>query len=978
MSPNKSQEESPEVDAGRTGWKPTDKDAFKDISIYFSKEEWAQMGDWEKIRYRNVKRNYNVLITIGLRAPRPAFMCHRRQAIKHQVDDTEDSDEEWTPRQQVKRPWLAFRVEQSIHQKGMPRAPLSDGSSLKELSGTANLLNTSGSEQPQKPVSPPREASTSGQHSRRKLELRRKEIQVRMYSLRERKGHAYKEVSEPQDDDYLYCEKCQNFFIDSCAAHGPPTFVKDSAVDKGHPNRSALSLPPGLKIRPSGIPQAGLGVWNEASELPLGLHFGPYEGQVTEDEEAANSGYSWLITKGRNCYEYVDGKDDSWANWMRYVNCARDEEEQNLVAFQYHRQIFYRTCQVIRPGCELLVWYGDEYGQELGIKWGSKWKEELTIRQEPKPEIHPCPSCSLAFSSQKFLSQHVKHTHSSQISPRTSGRKHLQPENPCPGDQNQEQQHSDPHSCNDKAKDQEVKERPKPFHKKTQQRGISRAFSSPPKGKMGSCREGKRIMEEEPRTGQKVGPGDTDKLCAAGGISRISRVKYGDSGQSFSDKSNVIIHQRTHTGEKPYVCRECGRGFSQKSDLLKHQRTHTGEKPYVCRECGRGFSQKSHLLRHQRTHTGEKPYVCRECGRGFSQKSDLLIHQRTHTGEKPYVCRECGRGFSCKSHLLIHQRTHTGEKPYVCRECGRGFSRKSHLLIHQRTHTGEKPYVCRECGRGFSQKSDLLIHQRTHTGEKPYVCRECGRGFSQKSHLLKHQRTHTGEKPYVCRECGRGFSQKSDLLIHQRTHTGEKPYVCRECGRGFSCKSSLLIHQRTHTGEKPYVCRECGRGFSCKSSLLIHQRTHTGEKPYVCRECGRGFSQKSHLLKHQRTHTGEKPYVCRECGRGFSCKSSLLIHQRTHTGEKPYVCRECGRGFSCKSHLLKHQRTHTGEKPYVCRECGRGFSCKSSLLIHQRTHTGEKPYVCRECGRGFSRKSSLLIHQRTHTGEKPCVCRKGE
>lgn len=58
----------------------------------------------------------------------------------------------------------------------------------------------------------------------------------------------------------------------------------------------------------------------------------------------------------------------------RYVNCARHDKEQNLVAFQYRRQIFYRTCQVIRPGCELLVWYGDEYAQKLGIKWGRKWK----------------------------------------------------------------------------------------------------------------------------------------------------------------------------------------------------------------------------------------------------------------------------------------------------------------------------------------------------------------------------------------------------------------------------------------------------------------------------------------------------------------------------------------------------------------------------------------------------------------------------
>ncbi|XP_034795469.2 histone-lysine N-methyltransferase PRDM7 [Pan paniscus] len=170
---------------------------------------------------------------------------------------------------------------------------------------------------------------------------------------------------------------CQNFFIDSCAAHGPPTFVKDSAVDKGHPNRSALSLPPGLRIGPSGIPQAGLGVWNEASDLPLGLHSGPCEGRITEDEEAANSGYSWLITKGRNCYEYVDGKDKSWANWMRYENCARDDEEQNLVAFQYHRQSFYRTCRVIRPGCELLVWSGDKYGQELGIRSSIEPAESL-------------------------------------------------------------------------------------------------------------------------------------------------------------------------------------------------------------------------------------------------------------------------------------------------------------------------------------------------------------------------------------------------------------------------------------------------------------------------------------------------------------------------------------------------------------------------------------------------------------------------
>ncbi|KAM5291445.1 histone-lysine N-methyltransferase PRDM9-like [Glossophaga mutica] len=366
------------------------------------------------------------------------------------------------------------------------------------------------SEHALKPVFPPGEACALGKHTGQKSELRRKEMDVKMYSQQERKDHVYQEVTEPQDDDYLYCEKCQNFFIDSCAVHGPPTFVKDSAVDKGHPHRSALTLPPGLRIGPSGIPEAGLGVWNEAADLPVGVHFGPYEGHITEDEEAAKSRYSWLIAKGRNRFEYVDGKDKSWANWMRYVNCARDDEEQNLVAVQYRRQIFYRTCRIVRPGCELLVWYGDEYGQELGSKWGSKWKRELVAgRAEPKPEVHPCPSCSLAFSSQKFLSQHVKLNHPSLNHPGIPARKQLQAEAPYPEDQNQQHQHTSTHSWNDKAEGQEVKERSKPLLKRISQRRTSRPFFQPSKERMRSSSEHERTMEEEPCRGQKESPENT-------------------------------------------------------------------------------------------------------------------------------------------------------------------------------------------------------------------------------------------------------------------------------------------------------------------------------------------------------------------------------------------------------------------------------------------------------------------------------------
>ncbi|KAM5312556.1 histone-lysine N-methyltransferase PRDM7-like [Glossophaga mutica] len=114
MNPDGGPQERPEGQAGRSGRDPQAEEALRDASLPFSREEWAAMGDGEKGRYRNVKRNLDVHVSLGLRAPRPAFLCHHRRL---QEEDPEDSDEEGAPRQQVKPSWLAFRREQRRHRK---------------------------------------------------------------------------------------------------------------------------------------------------------------------------------------------------------------------------------------------------------------------------------------------------------------------------------------------------------------------------------------------------------------------------------------------------------------------------------------------------------------------------------------------------------------------------------------------------------------------------------------------------------------------------------------------------------------------------------------------------------------------------------------------------------------------------------------------------------------------------------------------
>lgn len=89
----------------------------------------------------------------------------------------------------------------------------------------------------------------------------------------------------------------------------------------------------------------------------------------------------WQVYKRRGLSHFITGANGKKSNWMRYVKCARIKDQQNVTAYQFQGNIYYKTLRRIERGEELLVWYGDQYGVRLGLV--------QPVKQSGKPDQQP-------------------------------------------------------------------------------------------------------------------------------------------------------------------------------------------------------------------------------------------------------------------------------------------------------------------------------------------------------------------------------------------------------------------------------------------------------------------------------------------------------------------------------------------------------------------------------------------------------------
>jgi len=158
---------------------------------------------------------------------------------------------------------------------------------------------------------------------------------------------------------------------------------------------------------------------------------------------------------------------------------------------------------------------------------------------------------------------------------------------------------------------------------------------------------------------------------------------------SRSDRAhNTLPYQLKKKANKTeYKCDTCYKVFPQLSNLIVHRRTHSGERPFKCPLCENTYTQKAHMQKHTLIHTGIKPVNCEECEKKFSSKSNLKTHMRIHTKEKPFACDQCPLSFPQFVHLKLHKHRHSNERPFSCSFCDKTYISASALRTHTKAKT---------------------------------------------------------------------------------------------------------------------------------------------------------------------------------------------------------------------------------------------------------------------------------------------------